>query len=373
MDSDGPSRPHRFVLRAITLTFACAGAAPAQVGDRPAPKAKPDAPLPSGIDAVVARTVRVQVTRIVKNDKSDKSEKGEKGKSSASEVVRDQIVGFLLDDGKRVATFGELLEDGATIVVETGTGDLRRGKSASRDPQSGIGVVCVDPLPVVPCEELDASKCTLGTSLYVVGDPQHLGLATTQGSLAARSRLVTEDEADKKPMRRPPLLQLSIVCDPGDRGGPVATADGAVVGLCLGPYAPADAKTRPGLAFAVPIAEVESVCKLLDEVDRDHQSGAWGRSPRPYLGVWAMDIYDPVLEAQLELDEDQGILIENVFPDSPAARAGVTRFDVVSKIDGKILKGTLGLRDILLGCRVDQTIVLEVIRKGKRIEVKVKL
>ncbi len=363
----------------------------AQGGDA----ARTEGPRPAselvGLDAVVARTVRVQITRIPKAKVAGSEDSGTSAKAndpkagpaksswgtSPSEPVREQVVGYILDDGERIATFGDLLEDAAMIVVETSTGELRRGKSAGRDPQSGIGLVCVDKLPVPPAPRFDSTNaraCPLGTSVFVVGDPQHVGLAPTMGSLAARARQVDEAESGEAAIKRPPMLQLAIACDSGDRGGPVATADGTILGVCLGPYAASEGNPHSTLAFAVPIAEVLSVCKLLADIDREHQQiETRGHSSWPYLGVWAMDIYDPVLEAQLDLDEDQGILIQNVFPDSPAANCGLTRYDVVAKIDGKKLKGTLGLREILRECKPEQTIVLEVIRKGKRFDLPVQL
>lgn len=320
---------------------------------------------PRGLDAVAARTVRIQVTRWSKDEKS-----GER----AVDPVREAISGFLLDDGERVLTCGDALEFAGAIVVEASNGELRRGIGAHRDPQSGVGVVFIDALPVVPLPETrpETPALEIGARVLVCGDPANLGLAFTPATISAFDRAI-QIEMLGRISRRPGLIQLASACDAGDRGGPVATPDGRVVGLCLGPYRYPDMPTVTAIAFAIPIDQAKLLGDTLTEMARETAAAAETKTPRPWLGVWAADIEDPALEAQLDLEDGEGFLIENVFPDSPAQRAGIQRFDVITKIDGKRLHGTLGLRSCLKDARVGQTIEIELVRKGRRETLKVTL
>lgn len=370
MTSDRFRRVPGFVLLTLVAAFA-PGAIPsfpqdAPLSDRAAsPKSDPTNDAPTGLDAVRARTVRIQVTRRPKDPKTGEL---------AADPVRDPIAGFLLEDGARVLTCGDALDSVEAIVVEAENGELRRGRGAHRDPQSGVGIVFVDPLPVVPLTGAGESPRDLeiGAHVLVCGDPANLGLAFTPATVSAFERAI-EIEMLGRVSRRAGLIQLATNCDEGDRGGPVATREGEVVGLCLGPYRPIEMPAANSIAFALPIAEARLIGETLTEMAREASAAAASKTPRPWLGVWAADIEDPALEAQLDLEDGEGFLIENVFPDSPAQRAGILRFDVVSKIDGKRVFGTLGLRSCLKHAKVGQTIEIELIRKGKRQTLKISL
>lgn len=369
MISDRIGRRSTLVLLAFVFAALPGGIPRTQVAkveagatrDDPSP---PTDTTPRGIDAIRARTVRIQITRWQKD-----SETGEKSK----EALREPIAGFLMDDGERVLTSGDSLDGVEAIVVEASNGELRRGRGAHRDPQSGLGVVFVDALPVVPLSPGgEARPLSLGDRVLVCGDPANLGLAFTPATVAAFDRAIEVQMLGRR-SRRAGLIQLAADCDDGDRGGPLASQDGHVVGICLGPYRAPDMPNQAAIAFAIPFEEARTLGDTLTEMAKESEAASKSKTPRPWLGVWAADIEDPALEAQLDLEDGEGILIENVFPDSPVERAGVRRFDVVSKIDGKTLRGTLGLRALLKDAKIGQTIELEVITKGQRRTVKVTL
>jgi S1-C subfamily serine protease len=323
----------------------------------------PPAAAASALDAVMARTVRIQLTKYTVDEKSG---------TRSETPTRETIAGFLLDDGARVVTAGEPFADIVAIVVESANGELRRGLGASQDPQSGIGIVTIDPLPVVPLPAAhDTASIAVGDRVMVCGDPASLGLAFTPGTVAATRRTIEVDVMGV-PTRRVGLLQLAMSCDAGDRGGPVVTQDGRIGGICLGPFRGEGSGGGGAIAFAVPFADIPNIADTLTEMA--NSGNAQGkRSTRPWLGVWTMDIHDPVLEAHLGLEEDQGILIQNVFPDSPAAAAGLQRYDVVTHFDGAPLRGTLDLRDRLMAAKDGQVVVLDVVRRGVRSKVDIVL
>jgi len=92
------------------------------------------------------------------------------------------------------------------------------------------------------------------------------------------------------------------------------------------------------------------------------RSGYWlglGCSPAP-----------AALRAQLGLPEDQGVVVEQVVPDSPAAKAEIKQYDVLVKAGDKPLKNVPDLIDAV-GAAKDQELSIELIRGGKRMEIKV--
>lgn len=79
----------------------------------------------------------------------------------------------------------------------------------------------------------------------------------------------------------------------------------------------------------------------------------------------------PVLRAQLKLPEDQGLVVEQVLPDGPAAAAGIEQYDVLVKADGKPLVKLQDLIDAVDAAK-DKELALELLRGGKTTKVKAK-
>jgi membrane-associated protease RseP (regulator of RpoE activity) len=92
--------------------------------------------------------------------------------------------------------------------------------------------------------------------------------------------------------------------------------------------------------------------------------------PNPYrIGV-SVGPVEPALRAQLQLPEQQGLIVLEVEKDGPAARAGVRQFDILRKFDGVDLVDQAGLTK-LVQSRADKTVVVELLREGKPLEIKI--
>jgi len=88
-----------------------------------------------------------------------------------------------------------------------------------------------------------------------------------------------------------------------------------------------------------------------------------------WLGLQCAPV-DEALRAQLGLAEGQGLVVQEVMPDSPAAKAGLKRFDVLAAVDGKPIKGIADLVAAVDKAKDKKDVALEVIRGGEKVEVK---
>src|SRR5579862_3259257 len=88
------------------------------------------------------------------------------------------------------------------------------------------------------------------------------------------------------------------------------------------------------------------------------------KASRPWLGVQPDDLPEE-LRAQLDLAEGEGLLVIQVMPGSPAEKAGLKKNDVLTKIDGKAVKGEESLASFMSTARVGQEVTLTVLRKSK--------
>jgi C-terminal processing protease CtpA/Prc len=91
---------------------------------------------------------------------------------------------------------------------------------------------------------------------------------------------------------------------------------------------------------------------------------------RPWLGIQPEDLPDE-LRAQLDLAEGEGLLVTQVMPGSPAEQAGLKKNDILTKIDGKAVKGEESLASFMSSARAGQEATLTVLRKSKEQKIKV--
>src|SRR5262249_44904466 len=88
------------------------------------------------------------------------------------------------------------------------------------------------------------------------------------------------------------------------------------------------------------------------------------KAARPWLGIQAEDLPDE-LRAQLDLAEGDGVLVTDVVAGSPAEKAGLKKNDILTKIDGKAVKGEEALAKFMASAKSGQEATLTVLRKSK--------
>jgi hypothetical protein len=94
------------------------------------------------------------------------------------------------------------------------------------------------------------------------------------------------------------------------------------------------------------------------------------KASRPWLGLQPEDLPDE-LRAQLDLAEGEGLLVTQVMPGSPAEKAGLKKNDILTKIDGKAVKGEESLAAFMASAKIGQEATLTVLRKSKEQKIQV--
>jgi serine protease Do len=153
-------------------------------------------------------------------------------------------------------------------------------------------------------------------------------------------------------------IQTDAAIDFGNSGGPLINTSGEVIGINA-----AISSEGNNIGFAVPINQARDVLAQLRRR---------GRVVRGYLGVNLHDV-DADLQRSLQLGVSHGALVEDVTPGSPAERAGLQRYDVITEVNGGgVLTTEQLIRDIASrdpGTRVS----LQVVRNGRAQPVVVQL
>ncbi len=153
-------------------------------------------------------------------------------------------------------------------------------------------------------------------------------------------------------------IQTDAAISFGNSGGPLINARGQVVGITTAISAQAS-----NIGFAVPISQVVAVLPQL----REH-----GTVARGYIGVGLRNV-TPTLRRALRLEPEEGALVEDVTPDTPAERAGLRPYDVVVGADGQSVHSDEDLTRHVSSRQPGTLTSLEVWRDGELKRVFVKL
>lgn len=167
------------------------------------------------------------------------------------------------------------------------------------------------------------------------GRSEHRGHSHMEHASAIAGRLET-------------IIRPDLVMYPGFSGGPLVRADGTVAGMNT------SALLRMG-ALTVPAAMI----RVVGEALQTH-----GRVRQGYLGVSSQVVRLPDA-LQDELDQQTGLLIVQVLPDSPAERAGLLLGDVITSFDGVATETLDDLITLLSGDRVGSEVEVRVLRGGE--------
>ena len=263
--------------------------------------------------------------------------------------------GFFVDGEGHVVTSDHVVANATEVTVTLHDGTRHVAQVVGRDARTDLAVLKIDG---------DASPSWLsfgndgdarvGDWVVAIGNPFGFGGTVTAGILSARGR-------DIRVGGQGDFLQVDAPINRGSSGGPLFDARGRVIGVNAAIYAPSGGNV--GIGFAVPSTiAAPVVAELIDA----------GKVSRGWLGVTLQKLTPEIAES-LGLEKAEGVLVADVVPDSPAARAGLLRADVVTAVegrsmaDGKSLAREVGAKD------PGDDVTLTVIRDGKPLEVAVEL
>ncbi|HWH93902.1 MAG TPA: S1C family serine protease [Baekduia sp.] len=208
-------------------------------------------------------------------------------------------------------TLARQLADGDEVGLRLGDGRDVRARVLGRDATVDVAVLAFDgtDLPEASWAE-PVSAPEIGTRVFALADPAGRGLRVTAGAIATAPRAV------RGPAGRiiDGVLEHTAPMARGSGGGPLVDADGAIVGLNA-------RRQGEGLVLAWPTAAVRGIAEAL---------AAGRRTAPPLLGVaLAGPRQTRRLRAAVGLPDVGGLLVRDVVSDSPAARAGILRGDLL--------------------------------------------
>jgi len=254
--------------------------------------------------------------------------------------------GFIISADGIILTNAHVVDGAEQIKIQLADQRVFPGEVLGIDPKTDVAVLRVksdQPLPVAVLGNSDRIK--VGQWALAIGNPFGLDSTLTVGVVSAtgRANIGIEDYED--------FIQTDASINPGNSGGPLLNIYGEVVGINTAIVA-----AGQGIGFAIPINLARQVAEQLI---------AKGEVTRGWLGV-TMQPLDPGLAEAFGLDKVTGALITRVLPDTPAARAGLRRGDVLLTFAGKTVRGVRELQLLVASAPVDRQVPVEILRDGQR-------
>ena len=303
--------------------------------------------------------------------------------------------GFVFDKQGHIVTNNHVVADASTINVIFSDGTSAKAKVVGTDSYSDLAVIQVD-VPadkLVPVELGDSSNLQPGQKVIAIGNPYGLAGTMTTGIVSAVGRTLPETGSQSNndnsststgSFINPEIIQTDAAINPGNSGGPLLDSHGLVIGVNTAIRSASTGVTgqasNSGIGFAVPVNTVKRVApQLISE----------GKISYPYLGITSRDgLKLSTIADKLGVNVTDGVLVFEVVPNGPAAKAGLRGGnaqdtidvqgapvplggDIITAYNGQPVKDYTDLISKLTSLsKPGDTVTLTILRDGKQQDIK---
>jgi serine protease Do len=277
--------------------------------------------------------------------------------------------GVLLDSEGYIVTNAHVIEGAEDILVRLtppgmkspgqgsilgSSGDMLPATLLGQDAETDLAVLKIDASGLPYLELADIAELRQGGLVFAFGSPLGLENSVSMGVVSSVARQL----APEAPMI---YIQTDAAINPGNSGGPLVDIYGRVVGINTMIFSQSGG--NEGIGFAAPSHIVETVYGNIRER---------GRVRRGFIGTSAQTI-TPLMARGLGLPVDEGVILSDVSPGSPAAEAGLLVGDIVTRLDGRLMENGRQLDVNLYFKEIGGTVNVGYLRDGEARETSVKV
>jgi serine protease Do len=245
-----------------------------------------------------------------------------------------------------ILTNNHVVNDAAKLTVRLNDKKEYEAKVVGTDPSTDVAVIKIDARGLPAARLGDSDSVSVGQWVIAVGNPYELLHTVTAGIISAKGRSSIGLAAYED------FIQTDASINPGNSGGALCDLDGRVIGINTAITSPSGANA--GIGFAIPINMAR---KVMNELISD------GKVSRGFLALLPQDI-DEELAKAMHLDSTDGALVGDVTPGGPADKAGIKRGDVIVEFDGKKIKNSIDLRNVVAATDPGTRVKVEIERDG---------
>jgi len=224
--------------------------------------------------------------------------------------------GVIVTKDGYILTNNHVVDDADKVKVTLQDGREFTAKVIGKDKESDVAVVKIDAHDLPAITLADSSGIEVGDVVLAVGNPFGLGQTVTMGIVSATGRAAMD-------LKYQDFIQTDAAINPGNSGGALVDTDGRLIGINTAIYSRSGGNEGIGLAIPTDLAREVMVGLVTN-----------GKVTRGYLGV-RIEPLTPELAKQFSMKSDSGALVDDVSPNSPAAKAGLESGDVITQFNGK--------------------------------------
>ncbi|MDT2743771.1 S1C family serine protease [Enterococcus asini] len=275
-------------------------------------------------------------------------------------------------DSAYVVTNNHVVEgsDGLEVVMSDGT--KVKGELMGTDAVTDLAVIKISSDNVEEVATFgDSSALKVGEPAIAIGSPlgSQYANSVTSGIISSVNRPISDSTSGVNIS----AIQTDAAINPGNSGGPLVNIAGQVIGINSSKIASTSTESSDisveGMGFAIPSNDV---VKIIDQLQKD------GKVTRPALGINMVDLSSVTSQQQEQIlgvpsSVKSGVVITNVMNATPAEKAGLKQYDVITKVDGEEVTSATDLQSILYGKNVGDTITITYYRGDKESTAKVDL
>jgi len=264
--------------------------------------------------------------------------------------------GIIVDSKGFILTNNHVVDDAQKLRITLKDGNVFNGVAIGTDEVTDLAVIKVDSKEALPFAQLgNSDQLKIGQIVIAIGNPFGLagGPTVTAGIVSALNRSLQFETGALE------LIQTDAAINPGNSGGPLANTNGEVIGVNTAkmPYA-------QGIGFAVPVNTARIIMKDLIESGRI--------TKRPWIGITTIKITRQLAQ-YYRLPTNEGVLIAQVEPQSPADYAGLRKGDIIDAIDGKKITDASEMSSNILKRSINEKITMTINRYGRQFDCQLQL
>lgn len=277
-------------------------------------------------------------------------------------VERGTGSGFIINTDGHILTNAHVVDGADRVNVILKDGRSFQGRVLGTDQLTDVAVIKIEAnnLPTVSIG--DSEQLRPGEWAIAIGNPLGLDNTVTTGIISGTGRSSSQVGV---PDKRVNFIQTDAAINPGNSGGPLLNASGQVIGMNT-----AIIRGAQGLGFAIPINTAQNIAQQLI---------AKGKVEHPYLGIQMVTLTPELKQnlnsnpnAGLSINEENGVLIAKVMPNSPAARSGLRAGDVIQNINGQTVTQADDVQKAVEKAQVGGELQLEVRRERQDLNLTVR-
>jgi S1-C subfamily serine protease len=267
--------------------------------------------------------------------------------------------GFVIDTEGHLLTNNHVVENATKITVKLGSSEKAyAAKVVGADPSTDVAL----------------SKVEVGDPVVAIGNPFGLDRTVTSGIVSALQRQIEAPAG----FSISHVIQTDAAINPGNSGGPLINGAGEVIGINSQIETGGGSNGNVGIGFAIPINTAREVAKQIEEN---------GKVEHAYLGISGGSI-TPDLAKAVNLPVEKGVLVSEVVPGGPAAKAGIEGGnteatiegssvtlggDIITKLNGKPVSSMDQLVNVINGEKPGDEVAVTLLRHGEEKTVTVTL